>query len=79
MPSNSLPLDVHCSHSLNVIFNLAGDGIEIVEPDGLMVNVLPKYFRQGKLCSFVRQLNLYGFEKQKDKWEVRNDFFVSLV
>jgi len=53
-------------------WNADGDGIEIVQPDGLMVNVLPKYFRQGKLCSFVRQLNLYGFEKQKDKWEFKH-------
>jgi len=53
-------------------WNESGDGVEIVEPDGLMVNVLPKYFRQGKLCSFVRQLNLYGFEKQKDKWEFKH-------
>ena len=63
-------MTVVLSSALTPLPLLAGDGIEIVEPDGLMVNVLPKYFRQGKLCSFIRQLNLYGFEKQKDKWEV---------
>jgi len=52
-------------------WNDVGDGIFIVEPDGLMLNVLPMYFKGTKLCSYVRQLNIYGFVKARDQWEFK--------
>jgi len=40
-----------------------GETFAILDSDNFAANVLPKYFKHGNLCSFVRQLNTYGFKK----------------
>ncbi len=56
--------------SLTAFHVLDGKRIVLGDRDGLMNVVLPKYYRQTKLCSFIRQLNLYNFEKMKNLFEV---------
>jgi hypothetical protein len=35
----------------------------VINPDRLVAEVLPRYFNQTKILSFVRQLNLWGFKR----------------
>ncbi|KAH9109984.1 hypothetical protein LEN26_005374 [Aphanomyces euteiches] len=42
-----------------------GTAFEIKDPREFERVVLPKYFKQCKFTSFVRQLNFYGFQKRK--------------
>jgi len=44
-----------------VSFTPSGAGFEIHRPDDFEREILPLYFAHGKLSSFKRQLNLYGF------------------
>lgn len=46
------------------IISWTGDGksFEIHKPDRFFKEIVPKYFKQSRLSSFKRQLNLYGFE-----------------
>jgi len=40
-----------------------GEAFAILDGDKFASDVLPKYFKHSNLCSFVRQLNTYGFKK----------------
>ena len=40
-----------------------GDTFAIIDAESFAADVLPQYFKHGNLCSFVRQLNTYGFKK----------------
>jgi len=48
-----------------------GDGFKVLQPSELGSTILPKYFN-GNLCSFVRQLNLYGFNKIGDEFAFKH-------
>lgn len=48
-------------------WNEQGDGFEIRKPNEFCEQILPVYFKHKNLSSFIRQLNLYGFHKTKDK------------
>ena len=37
--------------------------IVIPDPVEFSKTILPKYFKHSNICSFVRQLNIYGFRK----------------
>jgi hypothetical protein len=45
-----------------ISFIAGGKAFAIHKPDKFFKEVVPKYFRQSRLSSFKRQLNLYGFE-----------------
>jgi hypothetical protein len=44
-----------------VSFYSHGRGFGIHDPEKFVEEILPTYFKQSKLNSFLRQLNLYGF------------------
>lgn len=46
-----------------VCWNPEGTSFLILNPHSLQSKVLPKYFKHSNLCSFIRQLNTYGFRK----------------
>jgi hypothetical protein len=45
-----------------ISFIATGNAFAIHKPDKFFKEIVPKYFRQSRLSSFKRQLNLYGFE-----------------
>jgi len=45
-----------------ISFIANGKAFAIHKPDKFFKEIVPKYFRQSRLSSFKRQLNLYGFE-----------------
>ena len=45
-----------------ISFTADGSAFQIHKPDDFFSKVVPKYFKQTRLSSFKRQLNLYGFE-----------------
>jgi len=45
-----------------ISFIATGKAFAIHKPDKFFKEIVPKYFRQSRLSSFKRQLNLYGFE-----------------
>jgi len=42
-----------------------GDSFTIKDVDAFEAKVLPTYFKHSKFSSFIRQLNFYGFNKQR--------------
>jgi hypothetical protein len=46
-----------------VSFTPDGGAFKIHDPDAFMTDVAPNYFGQTRFTSFVRQLNLYGFDR----------------
>ncbi|EGC34660.1 hypothetical protein DICPUDRAFT_92172, partial [Dictyostelium purpureum] len=44
-----------------------GESIVIPNCAEFETKLLPKYFKTGKFCSFIRQLNIYGFHKVEDE------------
>ncbi|CAM9565758.1 unnamed protein product [Chrysoparadoxa australica] len=48
-----------------ITWNRAGDAFRIISPEKMEKDVLPLTFKQTKLSSFHRQLNLYGFKKTR--------------
>jgi hypothetical protein len=58
-----LLLEVEQAGRSDVISFIAnGQAFAIHKPDKFFKQIVPKYFRQSRLSSFKRQLNLYGFE-----------------
>jgi hypothetical protein len=45
-----------------ISFIANGKAFQIHKPDKFFKEIVPRYFRQSRLSSFKRQLNLYGFE-----------------
>lgn len=45
-----------------ISFVASGRAFAIHKPDKFFKEIVPLYFRQSRLSSFKRQLNLYGFE-----------------
>eukprot|EP01117_Protostelium_nocturnum_P012224 TRINITY_DN4494_c0_g1_i1.p1 TRINITY_DN4494_c0_g1~~TRINITY_DN4494_c0_g1_i1.p1 ORF type:complete len:287 (-),score=111.07 TRINITY_DN4494_c0_g1_i1:83-943(-) len=59
-----------------VNWNENGDAFVILKPVEFSSEILPKYFKHNNLCSFIRQLNTYGFNKQESKqWEFKHELF----
>ena len=42
-------------------------GFMIIEPLEFENQILPQYFKNSNLDSFIRQLNIYGFHKKKKR------------
>ena len=58
-----LLLEVEAAGRSDVIsFVSAGRAFQIHKSDKFFKEIVPLYFRQSRLSSFKRQLNLYGFE-----------------
>jgi len=46
-----------------ITWSEGGTCVDIIDPDGLSMNVLPRFFKHNQLASFTRQMNMYGFTK----------------
>ena len=51
------------ANSNAVRFNKDGTAVEIIDVSAFSDKVLPKYFKHKNISSFIRQMNMYGFEK----------------
>jgi len=70
MPRGTTPFvrktwELLCDEALESIVSWSrnGETFAILDSDTFSSQVLPQYFKHNNLCSFVRQLNTYGFKK----------------
>jgi len=50
-----------------ISWNKTGDAFIIFQPSVFIEKILPVYFSHKNLSSFIRQLNMYGFNKTRGK------------
>merc|ERR1711976_486289 len=70
MPNKPTPFvrktfELVSDQSTNPIVGWSSEGTSflIYNPQEFQTKILPRYFKHKNLCSFVRQLNTYGFKK----------------
>lgn len=52
----------------------SGDAFQVWNPSEFSQHVLPKYFKHNNFCSFIRQLNIYGFHKvDTENWIFKHE------
>eukprot|EP01116_Phalansterium_solitarium_P021532 TRINITY_DN6731_c0_g1_i4.p1 TRINITY_DN6731_c0_g1~~TRINITY_DN6731_c0_g1_i4.p1 ORF type:complete len:429 (-),score=114.77 TRINITY_DN6731_c0_g1_i4:97-1383(-) len=68
---------LHDSRNRNVIsWSPNRDSFIVHNPVEFASEVLPKYFKHNNFCSFIRQLNTYGFKKLETReWEFKHELF----
>ncbi|CAK65602.1 unnamed protein product (macronuclear) [Paramecium tetraurelia] len=61
------------SEQAAICWNKEGTTFQIQDPELLTDQILPQYFKHRNYQSFLRQLNMYGFKKLKNK-QGKNEF-----
>jgi len=60
----------------HIIVWSSSDSFVVHRVEELTADILPVYFKHSNFCSFLRQINTYGFTKTRsDTWEFQNSFF----
>merc|ERR1711974_313493 len=80
MPGNTAPFvrktyEIVCDPTTDEIvrWNETGTSFLILQEHAFQKEVLPKYFKHDNLCSFIRQLNTYGFRKVSGSKDVSTE------